>query len=156
MIVRNTEKLTKYCLLLLPRDREAKCAAAISLSDLFAPFNLSFSSVRYVNSPHEILPLPSLGEPETSTPTLRSVEYSHEASSPCNFHKGGSSPGLRVFHPNETLLLGLGPVLPSTLPHRSPCPIARTTSPELSQGAQAPEVHSPPLPSWESSVDDLE
>ena len=88
--------------------------------------------------PRGLLPLPSLGVPHTSTPTPRSVEYSHGVPSPCNSHNGGSSPGLRVFHPSETLPLGLGPALPRTPPHGSPSPIARTTSPEPSQGAQGP------------------
>ena len=96
--------------------------------------------------PRGLLPLPSLGVPHTSTPTPRSVEYSHGVPSPCNSHNGGSSPGLRVFHPSETLPLGLGPALPRTPPHGSPSPIARMTSPELSQGAQGPRSPLPPAP----------
>ncbi len=87
--------------------------------------------------------------PHTSTPTTRSVEYSHGAYSPYNSHNGGSSPVPRVFHPSGTLALGLGPALPRTPPHWSASPIVRMTSPELSQGAQGPRSPLPPDPERE-------
>ena len=78
--------------------------------------------------------------------TPRSVEYSHGVPSPCNSHNDGSSPGLRVFHPSETLPLGHGPALPRTPPLVTPSPIARMSSPELSKGARGPRSPLSPAP----------
>ena len=82
--------------------------------------------------------------PKTSTPKPWSGKYSHAMPSPSNLHDDGSLPGLRVFHPNETLSLGLGPAPPRTPPHGSPSPIALMTFPELPQGANGPAAASPP------------
>ena len=66
-----------------------------------------------------------------------------------------AGPGLRVFHPSETLPLGLGPALPRTPPSGCPSPIARMTSSELSRGPRPPEstparsrLGSPPSTTW--------
>ncbi len=88
--------------------------------------------------PHGLLPLPSLGVPQTSTTTFRGVEFSQGLHSPCNSHKDGSNPGLRVFHPSDTLPLGFVPALPRTPSPESPSPITRITPPELSQGPLLP------------------
>ncbi len=81
--------------------------------------------------------------PHTHTPKRR-VQPRSGLSLP-----GGSSAGLRVLHPGETLPPGLGFALPRTPLHGSPSPIARMTSLELSQGAQDPWTPLPPVPEQE-------
>ncbi len=139
--------MTKYCLLLLPRDGEAQCATAKSPQDLIIrSLHLIFVFSELCLLSHGLLPLPSLGAPHISTPTPRSVEYSTGAPSPCNSHNGGSSPGLEFFTQVRPYLLDFWPALPRTPPHGSPSPIVRMTSPELSQGARGPRSPLPPAP----------
>ncbi len=72
--------------------------------DCFPHFVFTFSELCQL--PHGLGPLKSLGVQHTSTPTSRSAQCTHGVPSPCNSDNGGSTPGLRVFHP-KGLSLGV-------------------------------------------------
>ena len=103
-----TYKITNPCLLFLLRDSQAQFTAIKPPHDFWLSihsFIFAFSVLCLLSL--GLRSLPSLGVPQTSCPTSRSVHYSHRVPSRCNSHNGGSSRGLGVFHPSGTLPFAL-------------------------------------------------